>query len=174
MKFRLIAAVIAISLISGTRILADGIPMTRDFHFTSGKRCTIQLIHGQIEQLESQRKNSDRLFAAKVDLTEDQSLVIQKMAGVTVTQLYAFENQYGDCSCCARNVASRFSKDKLEVSSHYLTDTTKLKIQSRAVELMTSRNRQHWWQFWRRKIRTCPEAVARATREIDYVISQSR
>lgn len=141
--------------------VADGIEMTRDYHFTSGTRLTIRLSDAQISQLEAQRKGEARLYLAVVTLTPDQTQWIHSRTGRTVTELNVFEQAWSDCGCCAWSIASRFAPDRLEVTSEHLTDTVVLQARALGLELLKKR-REHWWQFWRHRYRKDSDAFERA------------
>ena len=147
----------AVSMLCLSTALGDGIEMTRDYHFSSGKRVTLRLSKEQITQLEAQRINKSRLYTADLNLTPEQTESIQSRTGMTVTKVKVFEQGWSDCSCFATNIASRFAHDRIEVSSSYLTDSIKLEARALAVKLMEKR-RRHWWQFWKRSYRDDQEA----------------
>ena len=162
---RAICLTIVSSLIAFSHVSADGIEMTRDYHFTSGTRISLSLSPAQIAQLEEQRKGVQRLYTARVSLTPDQTTLVHSKTGRTITELNVFELGWSDCSCCAWSIASRYAPDKIEVSSDHLTDTIILKARARGLELLKKR-REHWWQLWRHRYVKDQDAFDRALREL--------
>lgn len=106
--------------------LADGIPMTDDFHFKGGTNYTLTLTKAQIDYLESARIDGKLPFPTRLKLTKKQSKTLRKLTNKRVLELNVFEGKYDCCSCCAQNIASRFVPDKLEVSGDLLADLPNL------------------------------------------------
>ena len=135
---------------------ADGIQLTRDGHFTTGHRLSLRLTSSQRHQLEQQRKERGSLHDAKLSLLSYQTDYIYQLTSKTVTELNVFEGGYGDCSCCAHNVASRFSPSRVEITTSYLMDTQALIAMRQRMQLLAAESRaryeqrrKHWWQLWR-------------------------
>lgn len=138
------------SCLSAPMLLADGISMTSDYHFTTGKRYVLDLSNAQIVSIEKQRKGNRRLFDASLDLSPSQILFLKSKTGKTVSELKVFEKGWNDCGCFAWSIASRFSPSKIEVSTDYLVETAELKLREEQ-QLRYEQSRKHWWQFWRKK-----------------------
>jgi len=107
---------------------ADGIGMTDDFHFKGGTNYTLTLTKSQVASLEAVRVDGELPFPTKLKLTKKQVKRLKRSTGKKVFELNVFEGSYRCCSCCAQNIASRFTPKKLEVSGDCLVDVANLRV----------------------------------------------
>lgn len=157
---------VLLAFMLGTTLLrADGVELTPEHRFTEGVRTTLSLTSAQMATLNASRASPGRLQHMKLLLTTEQTRRLQAVYGFTVTELMVFEGPYGDCSCCAWNIATRYTPERIEVSSHYLRPTLAVRIERLAIEI-SIRRRVHWWQFWRPRVTDFRNAQDRARRQI--------
>lgn len=109
-------------------LLADGIEMTPDGRFVHGITTSLELTEPQIIRLEVQRENKDRLYRVPLRLNSKQISRLQELTGKTIETVFVFEGQWADCSCptCATNIASRYNKFLIEVTSDHLFEAREL------------------------------------------------